>query len=55
MTEHRGWQQFIAQRKFGEYPLTHRVRLEQRLIERASGADVYKTAAAALAAVDINN
>lgn len=41
LTEHRSWQQFIAQRKYGEYPLTHRLRLEQRFIERASGDDVY--------------
>ncbi len=26
LTEHRSWQQFIAQRKYGEYPLTHRLR-----------------------------
>lgn len=41
LTEHRSWQQFVAQRKLGDFPLTHRLRLEQRFIERASGDDVY--------------
>lgn len=41
LTEHRSWQQFVAQRKLGDFPLTHRLRLEQRFIERASGGDVY--------------
>ena len=41
LSEHRSWQQFVAQRKLGDLPLTHRLRLEQRFIERASGGDVY--------------
>ena len=40
-TEYRTWQQFISNRKFAGNPLTHRVRLEQRFIERAAGSDIY--------------
>ena len=41
LTEHRSWQQLIAQRRVGGSPLTHRLRLEQRFIERATGDDLY--------------
>lgn len=36
LTEHRIWQQYIFAHKIKSLPLTHRFRLEQRFIERAS-------------------
>ena len=41
LTEHRSWQQLVFQQKPAGLPLTHRLRLEQRFIERASGDDLY--------------
>lgn len=40
-TEHRSWQQLVLQQKPAGLALTHRLRLEQRFIERASGDDLY--------------
>ena len=41
LTENRTWQQLLLVQKIGGNPLTHRLRLEQRFIERATGGDVY--------------
>lgn len=41
LTEHRIWQQFVTQGRFAGYPLTQRLRLEQRFIERRVGDDIY--------------
>ncbi|EIT69702.1 MULTISPECIES: DUF2490 domain-containing protein [Hydrocarboniphaga] len=39
LVEHRIWQQYIYTQQLGSVPLTHRLRLEQRFIEQASGGD----------------
>jgi len=41
LIEHRTWQQLLLQQKIDGNPLTHRLRLEQRFIERAAGGDLY--------------
>ena len=41
ITEHRTWQQLVSNKKFRGNPLTHRLRLEQRFIERVTGENVY--------------
>jgi hypothetical protein len=41
ITEHRPWQQLALQRKLAGRPLTHRLRLEQRFIDRPGGDDIY--------------
>lgn len=41
LTEHRSWQQLVAQQRVLGYPLTHRLRLEQRFIERVGTKDLY--------------
>lgn len=41
LTEDRLWQQATLRQTLGPYPLTHRLRLEQRFIERTAGDTLY--------------
>lgn len=41
LVEQRSWQQVLVQQRLAGFPLSHRLRLEQRWIERAAGGDLY--------------
>jgi len=41
LTEHRIWQQYIYKHKLGPVNLSHRLRLEQRFIERNAADDLF--------------